>query len=52
MERVTKRATTHPVAYVALGSHANYFTNSPSSTKLTECLRNYLSRPEARAQRR
>jgi hypothetical protein len=44
---VTKRATTHAVAYVALGSHATYFTNSSSSTKLTECLRNYLSRPEA-----
>jgi hypothetical protein len=44
---VTKRSTTHPVAYVALGSHANYFTNSSGSTKLTECLRNYLSRTEA-----
>jgi len=36
---VEKRGATHPVAYVALGSHANYFTNSPSSTRFTECLK-------------
>ena len=30
---VEKRAGTHPVAYVGLGSHANYFTNAPTSTK-------------------
>jgi hypothetical protein len=36
---VEKRGGTHPVAYVALGSHANYFTNSPSSTRFTECLK-------------
>jgi hypothetical protein len=36
---VEKRGTTHPVAYVALGSHANYFTNRPNSTRFTECLR-------------
>lgn len=36
---VEKRGTTHPVAYVALGSHANYFTNAPSSTRFTECLK-------------
>ena len=36
---VEKRDTTHPVAYVALGSHANYFTNTPSSTRFTECLK-------------
>ncbi len=44
---VTKRNTSHAVVYVALGSHANYFTNAPSSTKLTECLRNYLSGAQA-----
>jgi hypothetical protein len=43
---VTKRAATHPVSYVALGSHANYFTQTTSSTKFSECLRKYLSRPE------
>jgi Vacuolar protein sorting-associated protein 62 len=36
---VERRGTTHPVAYVALGSHANYFTNTPSSTRFTECLK-------------
>ncbi len=36
---VEKRSATHPVAYVALGSHANYFTNAPSSTRFTECLK-------------
>ncbi len=36
---VTKRGGTHPVVYVALGSHANYFTNTPSSTRFTECLK-------------
>jgi hypothetical protein len=35
---VEKRGT-HPVAYVALGSHANYFTNRPVSTRFTECLK-------------
>jgi hypothetical protein len=35
---VQKRGT-HPVAYVALGSHANYFTNQPSSTRFAECLK-------------
>ncbi len=43
---VAKRGTTHPVDYVALGSHANYFSSSTNSTKLTECLRRYLDRPE------
>ena len=42
---VTKRARTHPVAYVALGSHANHFTNTTPSTKFTECLRKYLDKP-------
>ena len=38
---VSKRGT-HPVDYVALGSHANYFTNASRSTQLSECLRKYL----------
>ena len=42
---VTRRGT-HPVAYVGLGSHANYFVKSSMSTKFSECLRKYLSRPE------
>lgn len=36
---VSKRGETHPVVYVALGSHANYFTDTPSSTRFTECLK-------------
>ena len=36
---VEKRGSTHPVAYVALGSHANYFTNQPKPTRFTECLK-------------
>ena len=36
---VQKRGGSHPVAYVALGSHANYFTNQPSSTRFAECLK-------------
>jgi hypothetical protein len=42
---VSKRADTHPVAYAALGSHANYFTPTTTSTKFSECLRKYLDRP-------
>jgi hypothetical protein len=40
---VTKRGGTHPVVYVALGSHANYFTDHPSSTRFTECLKSGFS---------
>jgi hypothetical protein len=36
---VTKRGGTHPVAYVALGSHANWFSPSASKTRFAECLR-------------
>jgi hypothetical protein len=43
---VSKRGGTHPVDYVALGSHANYFTSSTNSTKFSECLHKYLDRPE------
>jgi hypothetical protein len=40
---VAKRGGTHPVAYVALGSHANYFVNTSSSTRFTECLKKGLA---------
>jgi hypothetical protein len=40
---VRKRAGTHPVAYVALGSHANYFTSAQTGARLTDCLRSYAS---------
>jgi hypothetical protein len=42
---VTKRGGSHPIAYVARGSHANYFTSAPTSTKFSECLTKYLDRP-------
>jgi len=40
---VTKRGVSHPVDYVALGSHANYFTNASTSTKLDECRNRHLN---------
>jgi hypothetical protein len=40
---VTKRGGTHPVAYVALGSHANWFTRASSVTRFTECLKGVSS---------
>jgi hypothetical protein len=40
---VTKRAGTHPVAYVALGSHANWFSPAVSATRFTECLKGGLA---------
>src|SRR5207247_1169375 len=43
---VLKRGSTHPVDYVALGSHANYFSSTTNSTKFSECLRKYLDRPD------
>jgi hypothetical protein len=36
---VTKRGGTHPVAYVALGSHANWFSQASSVTRFAECLK-------------
>jgi hypothetical protein len=36
---VTKRAATHPVSYVALGSHANWFGTATSNTRFAECLK-------------
>jgi len=38
-QAVTKRAGTHPVAYVALGSHANWFSATPADTRFAECLK-------------
>ena len=35
---VTVRGGTHTVAYVALGSHANWFSSTASDTRFTECL--------------
>jgi hypothetical protein len=35
---VTKRGGTHPVAYVALGSHANWLTPAASKTGFADCL--------------
>jgi hypothetical protein len=40
---VVKRAGTHPVAYVALGSHANWFSQASSVTRFTECLKGVSS---------
>ena len=39
---VTRRGGTHPVAYVALGSHANWFANSAADTRFGECLKSGL----------
>jgi hypothetical protein len=36
---VTKRGGTHPVAYVALGSHANWFSSATSNTRFGECIK-------------
>jgi hypothetical protein len=36
---VTTRGGTHPVAYVALGSHANWFSSSTSNTRFSECIK-------------
>ena len=39
---VTRRGGTHPVAYVALGSHANWLTSSAADTRFSECLKSGL----------
>ena len=46
---VSTRGGTHPVAYVALGSHALYFSNATASTDFSACLRRYLTRPRFEA---
>jgi hypothetical protein len=48
---VTKRATTHPVAYVALGSHANWFSATASDTRFTECLKGAAGSAATKASR-
>jgi hypothetical protein len=40
---VTRRALTHPVAYVALGSHANWFSASAANTRFGECIKGGLT---------
>jgi hypothetical protein len=40
---VTVRGGTHPVAYVALGSHANWFASAASNTRFGECIKGGLS---------
>jgi hypothetical protein len=40
---VTKRGLTHPVAYVALGSHANWFGSASANTRFSECLKSGLA---------
>jgi hypothetical protein len=39
-----QRRGTHAVAYVALGSHANYFTNIDSPTKFVQCVYRNVSK--------
>lgn len=40
---MTVRGGTHPVAYVALGSHANWFSSAASDTRFAECLKSGLA---------
>ncbi|TMJ93816.1 MAG: hypothetical protein E6G67_11285 [Actinobacteria bacterium] len=40
---MTLRGGSHPVAYVALGSHANWFSASASNTRFGECIKGGLS---------
>jgi hypothetical protein len=40
---VTVRGGTHPVAYVALGSHANWFSPAAVDTRFAECLKSGLA---------
>jgi hypothetical protein len=40
---VTVRGGTHLVAYVALGSHANWFSSAASDTRFAECLKSGLA---------
>ena len=40
---VTLRGGTHPVAYVALGSHANWFTSAAANTNFGECIKGGLT---------
>lgn len=47
-----QRRGTHPVAYVALGSHANYFTNIASPTKFVQCVYRNVSKANLAKARR
>jgi hypothetical protein len=49
--RVPKRGT-HPLAYVALGSHANYFANISSPTKFAQCVYRNVNRTNLSKARR
>jgi hypothetical protein len=40
---VTTRGGTHPVAYVALGSHANWFSSATENTGFSECIKGGLT---------
>jgi hypothetical protein len=42
-QAVTVRGGSHPVAYVALGSHANWFSASASNTRFSECIKGDLT---------
>ena len=47
-----ERRGNHPVAYVALGSHANYFTNVASPTKFVQCVYRNVSKANLAKARR
>ncbi len=46
-QAVIKRGATHPVSYVALGSHANWFSGAASNTRFGECLRGNVAATKA-----
>jgi hypothetical protein len=47
-----KRVQTHPIDYVALGSHANYFTPTSSPTQVLRCVYRNVARAEQSKARR
>jgi hypothetical protein len=47
-----RRRGPHPVAYVALGSHANYFANISSPTKFAQCVYRNVNRTNLSKARR
>lgn len=47
-----KRVETHPVDYVALGSHANYFEQTSSPTQFLRCVYKNVARAERSKARR
>jgi hypothetical protein len=46
------RMQTHPVAYVALGSHANYFTQTSSPTQFLRCVYKNVAKADRSKARR